>query len=117
MRLSIFLVVCGLAQAACGAYQLALVEGDATLDARLNRAPCLTGATELDFELRTPVGWERVALEDADPEDALVVALTRELEASPGTTVPVRVRLRDEVRVWNDHAARVARLIAIRPAE
>jgi hypothetical protein len=104
-------------QAACGASQLSLVEGDATLDARLNRAPCLTGAKELDFELRTPVGWERVALEDADPEDALVVALTRELEASPWSTVPVRVRFGNEVRVWNDHAARVVRLIAIRPAQ
>lgn len=101
--------------AGCGGLDLRLIDGEATLDARLNPAPCVVGASELNFELRTPLGWERVALEDADPEVPMVEALARTLGDQPWATVPVRVRFRSEVRVWGDHAARYARLLAIRP--
>ena len=107
--------VAALTLAGCGGLDLRLIDGEATLDARLNPAPCVVGASELDFELRTPLGWERVALEDADPEVPMVEALGRALREQPWTTVPVRVRFRSEVRVWGDHAARYARLLAIRP--
>ena len=119
MRVSTFTwrgaALAGLALTGCGGLDLRLVDGEVTLDARLNPAPCVVGATDLDFELRTPLGWERVALEDADPEAPMVEALAQTLRESPWLTVPVRVRFRSEVRVWGDHAARYARLLAIRP--
>ena len=84
--------VAALTLAGCGGLDLRLIDGEATLDARLNPAPCVVGASELDFELRTPLGWERVALEDADPEAPMVEALGLALREQPWATIPGRAR-------------------------
>lgn len=91
-----------------------LVEGTAAYQVRYNPAACLTDRRLLHAEVKTPRGWERVALEDADEELPLVQRLLDQLNRQPDELVWVRADLTDRAVSWSgNHAARVLSLLAL----
>jgi hypothetical protein len=77
-----------------------LVEGEGAYVLRYNPPRCLS-TPDLFFEVQTPLGWERVALENADEEAELVDALAAEASVRP-----------EALPYGGDHAARVLRVQA-----
>jgi len=87
-----------------------LVEGEGVYALRLNPPPCLRGQPAFHVELKTPAGWERVALAEGT-ETPLQAALLKRL----GVTGVIRMRavVSDEIRSYGaGHHARVLRLLA-----
>lgn len=119
--LSILCVVAplALAQSGCaGAPNRAtLLEGQGVFTLRFNPPGCLAGRPELHVEVKTPQGWERVALEQP-PEDEpdLRQQLLSRFEADPYDQVPVEARFtRRVIPAISGHASRVLRLIDLDP--
>ena len=112
--LSLLLVACGGGPEA-GAEPPPLLDGRGTYLLRYNPPRCLVGAAELHVELRTPEGWERVALEDADPEVANAGPLLERLRSEPDSKIEVEGVLSSRVRRWDgNHGARILVLEALR---
>ncbi len=106
----------GGAPRAPGAPEPTLVDGEAIYPVRFNPPPCLTEGPELRVEVRTPAGWERVALEDADEDQPLMQTLLDDFAAAPDTVRSVRANLTSTLRPYGgQHVARVLRLIELDP--
>lgn len=91
-----------------------LAEGTGIYPLRYNAAPCLRD--DLHLEARTPAGWERVAVEDADEDGERVGDLLRRFRESPEAVISVRVTFTDRVRFWDgNHASRILRLVELDP--
>lgn len=93
-----------------------LVEGDGVWRLRYNPPPCLADQPELHAEADTPAGWERVALESADPDVDHVAALLTRFGRAPRAVVPVQGEITNNTRSWaGHHAARVLRVALVDP--
>lgn len=93
-----------------------LVDGDAIYRLRYNPPPCLADRPELHVEVETPAGWERVALESAEPEPDLVITLLTRFGREPRAVLPVQADLTNATRTWaGGHAARILRIQLIDP--
>lgn len=92
-----------------------LVDGRGIYTLRYNPPACLVGRPELHFEVQTPQGWERVALETPEEgEDDLVAELTTRSETAPDAPVQVEATFTPNVLAWSGrHQSRVVRLIAL----
>jgi len=87
-----------------------LPDGEGVYQLRYNPPPCLADQPELHAELRTPAGWERVALETAGEVGSgdRVTALLTRFGRSPTVVIPVLGTLTNRVRTWTgQHASRV----------
>lgn len=92
-----------------------LVEGEAIYELRYNPARCL-GESAHQFEVRTPQGWERVALENPDEERDLVAELARDAALDPAGIFRVRgALLADAFPIGGEHASRILRLLVLDP--
>ncbi len=81
---------------------------------RYNPAPCLGAETNLAAEVETELGWERVALEDDNPETPVRGRLHARFAAEPTGTARVRAQITDALRPYGDgHVSRVMRLYAL----
>ena len=104
---------------ACGGSAAAprppLPDGEAVYTLRLNPPPCLTGNPDLYFEVQTPLGWERVSLENPEEDQDLLGPFVAEAQTDPKAMHPVRARFRNETRAYGEHAARVLRLLSVKP--
>ncbi len=95
-----------------------LVEGEGVYVLRHNPPPCLRDRAELAAELDTPLGWERVAIEDASAEVPVLSALQARFREAPRAAIRVRGVVTDDARPFGDgHAARVLRLVELDPPE
>lgn len=93
-----------------------LVDGDAIYRLRYNPPPCLADRPELHVEVETPAGWERVALESAEVEPDLVIALLTRFGREPRAVLPVQADLTGATRTWaGGHVARILRIQLIDP--
>lgn len=93
-----------------------LVDGDAIYRLRYNPPPCLADRPELHVEVETPAGWERVALESAEVEPDLVIALLTRFGREPRAVLPVQADLTGATRAWaGGHVARILRIQLIDP--
>lgn len=93
-----------------------LPDGEAVYRLRYNPPPCIADQPELHVELKTPAGWERVALESGVEEVDQVQALLVRFGRSPGAVVPVLGNLTDRARTWaGQHASRVFVVQAVDP--
>lgn len=109
------LAACGGSPARPTAPKARLVDGEAVYELRYNPPRCVT-AVELHFEVQTPLGWERVSLENADEEADLVGPLTQVAGAQPEAPARVRGVIVDDGRPYGaGHVARVLRLLSIDP--
>lgn len=120
MRLALILVLVGCGAAACGAEPASrppLPEGRGVYTVRFNPPPCLSGRPELQVEVQTPQGWERVALElSAEGEEDLVAVLLERFAATPDAAVRVDARFTSELVAWSGrHHSRVFRLFSLDP--
>lgn len=125
MRAALLLVISLLLAAAAALAQtpppeapaLELPRGDDTYVLRSNPCGCLSGAPELDMEVQTALGWERVAVENAEEEEDVVTPLRQRFRDAPDGLVPVHGVLTNDLRIFGDqHASRVLRLVALDPA-
>ncbi len=93
-----------------------LPRGEGIYTARYNPVACADPEAYLGVEVRTPLGWERVRLEDSDVEQKLAPMLLKNFEANPHSTRLVRGDF--TARAWafgNGHGSRVFRLTALDP--
>ena len=106
--------------AACGAEPARrppLPEGRGVYTARLNPPPCLGGRPELHVEVKTPQGWERVAIElpEEDGEDQVALLLERFAEDA-GRNVDLEATFTGAVIAWGGrHQSRVLRIVRLDP--
>ena len=119
VRLSNFLLVISSVATACGGPAAApkppLLDGEAVFTLRLNPPPCQTGNPDLYFEVQTPLGWERVSVENPEEDQDLVGPIVAEAQSDPKAMHRVRARFRNETRAYGEHAARVLRLLSLKP--
>ena len=96
--------------------EVILVDGVGIFAVRRNPPGCLRDRPDLHMEVRTPTGWERVALENTDEEQDLVAGLRARFIRDPWAEISARVRFTSDVRLYGDnHAARVVRLLELDP--
>jgi len=112
------LVACGPMRAPTPGVRLVepLVDGEGTYPVRYNPPPCLADQPELHAEVRTPAGWERVALETGPDDTDLVAALMTRFDADRAAVIPVRGNLTNRTRPWaGQHASRIFSVQEIDP--
>jgi len=70
------------------------------------------------MELKSPQGWERVALEDVDEEVPLFEALLKRFQEEPQGLIEVQGRLVDTVQGYaGGHGSRLMWLESLEPGE
>ncbi|MCA9545089.1 MAG: hypothetical protein KC613_11885 [Myxococcales bacterium] len=118
LLLAALALAAGCAGAPKGPRKPPLPKGDGVYTLRHNPPTCLVDRPALHAEMDTALGWERVALEDADDEVPVVAEVIARLRAAPGVPVKVAGALSSETRTWlGSHAARVLRVEALDPPE
>lgn len=109
---------CGSAPAPGGTVRVAepLPDGEAVYRLRYNPPPCIADQPELHVELKTPAGWERVALESGVEDVDQVQSLLARFGRSPAAVVPALGNLTSRTRTWaGQHASRVFVVQAVDP--
>jgi hypothetical protein len=94
-----------------------LPEGRGVYALRFNPPPCLSGRPDLQVEVQTPQGWERVALDaPVEGDDDLLAVLLDRFAQNPDALVQVDARFTSELVGWSGrHQSRVFRLISLDP--
>lgn len=105
--------------AGCGAPRGAppLVDGTGVFLVRFNPPGCLASRPELHVEVKTPRGWERIAL-DAPAEDELdlVTPLMSRFQGDPHAEVRIEARFTNAVVTYvGGHVSRVLRVLSLDP--
>lgn len=113
------LLMLGLLFAGCGGPPglPPLVDGSGVFTVRYNPPGCLASRPELHVEVKTPQGWERVAL-DAPAEDELdlVSPLMSRFEGDPHAEVRIEARFTNAMVTYvGGHVSRVVRILSLDP--
>jgi hypothetical protein len=99
--------------------RIPLVDGQGIFALRYNPPGCLAGRPELHVEVKTPQGWERVALEQpAEDEPDLRQMLMTRFEGDQFAQVRVEGRFTGRIVVAvSGHASRVLRVLDLDPPD
>lgn len=94
-----------------------LVDGSGVFLVRYNPPGCLASRPELHVEVKTPQGWERVALEaPAEDELDLVTPLMSRFQGDPSAEVRIEARFTNGlVSFVGGHVSRVLRILSLDP--
>lgn len=119
-RIALILCLIGGSLVACGGTQRGvapLVDGTGIFLLRYNPPGCLGSRPELHVEVKTPQGWERVALDPpADDDLDLVSPLMARFEGDPHAQVRIEARFTTGIATFaGGHASRILRVLNLDP--
>ncbi|MGK0362706.1 MAG: hypothetical protein ACI9U2_005027 [Bradymonadia bacterium] len=120
-RIALILCLTGVSILACGGGGnrgvAPLVDGTGLFLLRYNPPGCLASRPELHVEVKTPQGWERVALDPpADDDVDLVSPLMARFEGDPHAQVRIEARFTTGIVTFvGGHASRILRVLTLDP--
>lgn len=119
-RIALILCLTGVSLLGCGGGNRGvapLVDGTGVFLLRYNPPGCLASRPELHVEVKTPQGWERVALDPpADDDVDLVSPLMARFEGDPHAQVRIEARFTTGIVTFvGGHASRILRVLSLDP--